>query len=52
LQIDIDLRGVGLRTIPDLHEKTRTLLVALTAYNIMHLLHELQAERARVAFDR
>ena len=30
-------------------EVTRT-LVELTAYNIMHLLHELQAERARMAF--
>ena len=30
-------------------EVTRT-LVELTAYNIMRLLHELQAERARMAF--
>jgi hypothetical protein len=30
-------------------EATRT-LVELTAYNIMRLLHELQAERARMAF--
>ena len=30
-------------------EVTRT-LVELTAYNIMRLLHELQAERARLAF--
>ena len=30
-------------------EVTRT-LVALTAYNIMRLLHELHAERARMAF--
>jgi predicted thioredoxin/glutaredoxin len=35
-----------------LHDKTTKLLVELTAYNIMRLLHELQAERARVAFDR
>jgi len=34
------------------HAKTTTLLVELTAYNIMRLLHELQAERARVVFER
>jgi hypothetical protein len=35
-----------------LHAKTTTLLVELTAYNVMRLLHELQAEHARVAFRR
>jgi hypothetical protein len=30
-------------------EATRT-FVELTAYNIMRLLHELHAERARIAF--
>ena len=35
-----------------LHAKTTTLLVELTAYNVMRLLHELQAERARVVFGR
>ena len=34
------------------HAKTTTLLVELTAYNIMRLLHELQTERARVAFAK
>jgi hypothetical protein len=29
-----------------------TLLVELTAYNVMRLLHELQAERVRLAFDK
>jgi predicted transcriptional regulator len=33
-----------------LHAKTTTVLVELTAYNVMRLLHELQAERARLAF--
>jgi hypothetical protein len=31
------------------HGKVTTVLVELTAYNIMRLLHELQAERARMA---
>jgi predicted transcriptional regulator len=35
-----------------LHAKTTKLLVELTAYNVMRLLHELQAEHARVAFGR
>lgn len=34
----------------DLHSKVTTVLVELTAYNIMRLLHELQTERARMAF--
>lgn len=33
-----------------LHAKVTTVLVELTAYNVMRLLHELQAERARIAF--
>lgn len=32
----------------DQHAKVTTVLVELTAYNIMRLLHELQAERARM----
>ena len=34
----------------DQHSKVTTLLVELTAYNVMRLLHELQTERARLAF--
>ena len=34
----------------DLHAKVTTVLVELTAYNVMRLLHELQTERARLAF--
>jgi len=36
----------------DLHSKVTTVLVELSAYNIMRLLHELQAERARMAFGK
>jgi hypothetical protein len=36
----------------DLHAKVTTVLVELTAYNAMRMLHELQAERARIAFER
>ena len=36
----------------DLHAKVTTVLVELTAYDVMRLLHELQAERARLAFDK
>jgi len=34
------------------HAGMTTVLVELTAYNIMRLLHELQAERARLAVGR
>jgi hypothetical protein len=33
----------------DQHGKVTTVLVELTAYNIMRLLHELQSERAKLA---
>jgi len=36
----------------DQHARATTLLVELTAYNVMRLLHELHAERARMAFGR
>jgi predicted transcriptional regulator len=36
----------------DLHSKVTTLLVELSAYNVMRLLHELQTERARMAFSK
>ena len=35
-----------------LHAKATTLLVELTAYNVMRLLHELQTEHAKIAFSR
>ena len=34
------------------HAKVTDVLVELTAYNIMRLLHELQTERARMAFGK
>jgi hypothetical protein len=34
----------------ELHEKVTKVLVETSAYNIMRLLHELQAERVRAAF--
>jgi len=36
----------------DQHAKVTAVLVELTAYNIMRTLHELQAERARLAFGK
>jgi len=36
----------------DLHAKVTTLLVELSAYNVMRLLHELQTERSRMAFGK
>jgi len=36
----------------DQHAKVTTVLVELTAYNIMRLLHELQVERTRMTVGR
>jgi predicted transcriptional regulator len=36
----------------DVHAKVTTLLVELSAYNVMRLLHELQTEHARMAFGK
>lgn len=36
----------------DLHGKVTSVLVELSAYNVMRLLHELHAERARMAFSK
>ena len=36
----------------DLHAQVTNVLVELTAYNVMRLLHELQHERARLAFGK
>src|SRR5262245_7128332 len=35
----------------DLHAKVTTMLVELSAYNVMRLLHELQVEHTRRAFS-
>jgi predicted transcriptional regulator len=41
---------------PDLsdavHAKVTTVLVELSAYNVMRLLHELRAEQTRMAFNK
>ena len=34
----------------ELHDKVTTVLIELSAYNIMRLLHELHAQHARMAF--
>src|SRR5215203_4351829 len=34
----------------DLHAEVTTVLIELTGYNVMRLLHELQAERMRASF--
>lgn len=34
----------------DLHAQVTTVLVELTAYDVMRVLHELQSERARATF--
>ena len=34
------------------HAQVTTVMVELTAYNVMRLLHELQSERARLAFGK
>jgi len=36
----------------ELHSKVTAMLVEVTAYNVMRLLHELQVERTRMAFDK
>jgi len=36
----------------DAHAQVTTVLVELSAYNVMRVLHELQSERARMAFGR
>jgi hypothetical protein len=35
-----------------LHSKVTTMLVEMTAYNVMRLLHELQVEHTRRAFSK
>jgi len=36
----------------ELHAQVTSVMIELTAYNIMRLLHELHTERARTAFAR
>jgi predicted transcriptional regulator len=44
------MKQVDTELSDDLHAKVTALLVEMSAYNVMRLLHELQAERARMAF--
>ena len=44
------MKAVEAQLNDELHGKVTTVLVELTAYNVMRLLHELQAERARISF--
>jgi predicted transcriptional regulator len=44
------MKNVEAELSDDLHAKVTTVLVELTAYNVMRLLHELQQERGRKAF--
>ena len=45
------MRSVESDLSDQVHSKMTTVLVEMTAYNVMRLLHELQAGRARVAFE-
>jgi hypothetical protein len=44
------MKGVEPELSDATHAKLTTVLVEMTAYNVMRLLHELQAEHARAAF--
>ena len=42
------MKGLEPELSDELHAKVTTVLVELTAYNVMRLLHELNAERVRI----
>jgi len=44
------MKGVESELSDSQHAKVTNVLVEMTAYNVMRLLHELHAERARAAF--
>ena len=44
------MRQVEAELNDDQHAKITSVLVEMTAYNVMRLLHELHSERARMAF--
>jgi len=46
------MKAVERELSDDLHAKVTNVLVELTAYDVMRVLHELQAERARMAISR
>ena len=46
------MKALEPRLSDEMHAEVTSVMIELTAYNIMRLLHELQTERARVAFAR
>jgi hypothetical protein len=46
------MKGLEPKLGPELHAQVTGVLIELTAYNVMRLLHELQSERARLAFAK
>jgi hypothetical protein len=46
------MQGLEPKLSPELHAQVTGVLIELTAYNVMRLLHELQSEHARVAFAK
>ena len=45
------MKGVEAELSDDMHAKVTSILLELTAYNVMRLLRDLQAEHARTAFS-
>ena len=52
LRLTAAMRKLEPELSDDLHAKVTTVLVELSAYNIMRLLHELRTEQVRSAFGR
>lgn len=46
------MKGLEPKLDAGLHAQVTSVLIELTAYNVMRLLHELQSEHARVAFAK
>jgi hypothetical protein len=46
------MKAVESELSDEVHAKVTTLLIELSAYNVMRLLHELHTEHARVAFGK
>src|SRR5262245_66256111 len=46
------MKNVEAELNDDLHSKVTNMLVEMTAYNVMRLLHELQIEHTRRAFGK
>jgi hypothetical protein len=44
------MKGLEPELSDELHAKVTAVMVELTAYNVMRLLHELNAERVRIGF--